>query len=204
MVKPKSVPPTTEPTSTLDAYIEAHTDGSAESNAKLYYLHARLLRRATRRIPKSLQKTIDPEQAVQDVWLKLAKKGNTPPVGPEKGELTKWMCKVLDQHVTDLIRRQMAAKRGGGNRQVSIHPSDSQTSPVAVLARTPTPSEDASAKELIALAKKRLPAQQYDVWYGVHVRSETPAELAIQMGRTPSAIRGLLKRAHEKLAECIQ
>jgi DNA-directed RNA polymerase specialized sigma24 family protein len=190
-----------DPLSSHEAFEQAQNEPTAGAVAKIERVHADLIRVASRRIPRALHSAIDPEQAVQDVWTILSRKGIAVLDKPGPGALSAWLRKALDDQCTDLLRRHYTQKRGGGRPTLSIGATETGSPSIDTPGDDPTPSQCACSAEVIERTKALLPPAEYDVWHATVLEGEDDVVVAKRIGRTSSAVRGLRARALQRLRD---
>ena len=193
-----------DPLSSHEAFEQAQNEPTSDAVEKIERVHADLVRVATRRIPRTLHSAIDPEQAVQDVWTVLSRKGLQVLDAPTPGALSAWLRKALDDKCADLLRRHYSQKRGGGRPNLSIGATETGSPSIDTPGDDPTPSQCAYSAEVIERAKAILSPAEYDVWHATVVEGEDDADVAKRIGRTSSAVRGLRARALRRLRDGLE
>lgn len=121
------------------------------------------------------------------------------------GSLAAALGKILDFTLNDALRRANAVKRGANARTVSCDSADGDLPPqiASLPARDPTPTSNARVTELIALCRRHLDDREWRVWSRVEIEGLDPATVAVEVGITASAIRGVLFRARAKLVKVL-
>jgi RNA polymerase sigma-70 factor (ECF subfamily) len=115
-----------------------------------------------------------------------------------------WLRRVLANNLTDEVRKLHADKRDvrRERRLVQGIEQSSLYLEAMLVDNSPTPSENVARQEQVlnlSLALQRLPDTQrkalvLQIWQG-----RSLAEIAEQMGKTPQAVAGLLKRGLRQL-----
>jgi len=158
--------------------------------------------------PRQLRGFLDPSDVVQKTLLRAHEKlalfqGTT------TGELAAWLRRILTNVLTDELRRAAAAARDVALEQ-SIGPAVEQSSArlEAWLAGDgASPSEQAvRQEELLRLAEAlaQLPEDQRNALELQKLQGCSVEAIAREMGRTKSAVGGLLRRGMRRLRELMQ
>ena len=167
-----------------------------------------LERRIAARVPARIQAT----QAVEDI-LQVTFSQAFRDIGAfePRGNATfgNWLSRIAENRLLDAIKQHDAPKRGGDLRRVSEAARDesrivslwdwiaaNDTSPGSVVAR-----EEALHALNVALAS--LPTDQREAIRFKHLEGKTLEETAAAMRRTPDAVRGLLHRGKQQLADAM-
>lgn len=117
-----------------------------------------------------------------------------------------WLRRVLANNLADEIRKLRTDKRDAG-REFSLDAAIEDSSlriERSLHSAEPTPSDVISRQEqalLLADAIGRLPAAQRDALILHYWQGQRVAEIAKQLGRTRTAVAGLLKRGLQQLRE---
>jgi RNA polymerase sigma-70 factor, ECF subfamily len=158
--------------------------------------------------PRQLRGTLDPSDVVQKTLLK-AHQNLAQFRGRTDGELAAWLRRILTNVLTDELRRAAAAARDVALEQ-SIGPAVEQSSAwlEAWLARDgASPSEQAlRQEELLRLAEAlaQLPDDQRTAVELQKLQGCSVEAIAREMGRTRTAVGGLLRRGVRRLRELMQ
>jgi RNA polymerase sigma-70 factor (ECF subfamily) len=173
---------------------------SQESGKVLAYLK--------RHLPQELRSVIEPVDVLQDTYFEAFRR-----VAEFRshaaGSVYRWMITIARNRVIDLLRRQRAVKRGGGEgagRNVLADGEFGQDSIVAMLAELAvhkrTPSRSAAAHELLAAVERsvdRLPEYYREVIRLRYSEGLPIEDAAKRLGRTPAAIKQMCNRAYKAL-----
>jgi len=155
-----------------------------------------------------LRRRFDASDLVQETLLKATQNLEQFRGGTE-GELVKWLQGIMENALTDAIRKARAKKRDLAQEEVlATVVSESSTRLGSwLVAPDSSPSQRAEREEQIlrlAAALTKLPQDQRDA---VILRDslDTPIRaIAEQLGRSEKAIAGLLVRGRHKLRELLQ
>jgi len=110
---------------------------------------------------------------------------------------------VLDHVLKDAARRAGRRRRGSGLTEVSLDDLGDATRHDLPSDPSPSPTSDARAAELLALARERLDERAWSVWYAVEVEGMASTDVAEWLDVTPSAVRGILLRARARLKQAL-
>jgi RNA polymerase sigma factor (sigma-70 family) len=140
------------------------------------------------------------EDVVQEAWARVvpaSKKGFTAS-GP--GSFLAFVGQVTDNTVIDLVRREMALKRGTGVPARSLDAdAELRMSPLPGRADVESPTEHVRRSELDEIARNELSEREYSSWSLVEIMGYTAAETGLALDCTGAAVRGLVLRARSKL-----
>jgi RNA polymerase sigma-70 factor (subfamily 1) len=165
---------------------------------------ARLARYLAFKIPVDLQGLISPDDIVQETHTAVFRKIHAfLPQGPDSFD--RWVRAVAVGQLRSAVRRQRAAKRGGG--RVTIGEGQSvEDSSVALFellgGPANTPSRCVARKEAVGAiqtAVKGLPEHYRQAIWLVHIEGRPIHDVAVQMGRTHRAVSGLCRRGMKLL-----
>jgi len=155
--------------------------------------------RAHRLAPSALQHCSS-NDLVNEVWLRCYSSGALKSFRASgHGSLRRFLCRILNRTLVDVLRRERADKRGGRQRhaaQVSPEPDAPQWE---FAAPDPTPSSGARFLEMWELCEATLSPKELDVFRLTEAEGLDGAEIARRLELTPSAVRSLLFRARGKL-----
>ncbi len=158
------------------------------------------------RIPESLRSKFSVSDILQEVWI-AAFQNSATLVDLPPDRFRRWLQTVAKRTLISQIRHYTATKRRDNIRPVGERP-DLSTSLVGLFhsLRGPdrTPSSLAAQNELageVRDALDRLPELSRKVLWQHHIEGVDLNEMAAQLGRTPNAVRGLIFRAKQLLAD---
>jgi RNA polymerase sigma-70 factor (ECF subfamily) len=121
-----------------------------------------------------------------------------------------WLNRIADRRVLDAAKRLKRKKRGGGRARVGGPPADRSSSMADLVALLSsdgrTPSQSAARHEAVQAVQvgiAALPDPQREAVRLHHLGGKSIEQTAAAMGRTPGAVRGLLRRANQSLREAL-
>jgi RNA polymerase sigma-70 factor (ECF subfamily) len=179
---------------------DALSEGQALERARRYLaVVARL------RLGNDFRGKLDPSSVVQKTLLEAHQKGHQFRGGSE-AEYLAWLRRALENNLADAIRADGRAKRDvARERSLDAAADDSSIRGQGWLAADHTsPSRRAEKNEeldQLADALADLPEDQREAVMLHHLQRATLAELAQHMGRSESAVAGLLHRGLTTLRE---
>ncbi len=163
-----------------------------------------------RRLPRSVQSTIGVEdvtqQALLQAFLKIALLRDTSPA-----TFLAWLKAIGETTLMGIIKQQRRHKRGGQFRRVQHAETSATGSLVDVLAQLPG-EEGATASRVMARGEaiaalqigiSGLPQEQRRAIQLHLLQGRTLKETASEMNKTPAAVRSLVHRGKQKLAEAM-
>lgn len=180
--------------------IEQAVAGNATALQELFLLNFDPLASFLRtRIPADLQATVSSEDVLQEVFAEATRRIHSFE-GREGGALFRWLSKIAEHRVVDLIRSRRAAKRGGGRAQIGNEPGatasvDDLIGLLAVHERSP--SRSVAGREAQAAIAQAIDRIRPDYGEAVRLRyfeGLPVADVAQQMGRTEASVHMLLHR----------
>jgi RNA polymerase sigma-70 factor (ECF subfamily) len=151
-----------------------------------------------------LRGKVDASDVVQEVLLK-AYLGQSQMHGQTEGERKAWLRMVLANTLADLVRRFLRGGKRNVGREQSLEEAVQESS--ADLGRWladggASPGEQAVAGEQLLWLAEGLAALPEDQRQAVrlrHLHGRSVGAIAREMGRTPAAVAGLLRRGLEAL-----
>jgi RNA polymerase sigma-70 factor (ECF subfamily) len=161
------------------------------------------------KIPPEARRHIGAEDVLQDV-LTQAFRDIDQFQERDGSSLIAWLKTIADHRLTDALKRIGAKKRGGHQHRLSSA-DFAQTSNVAALIDivchdSHLPQKSVARREMeraIKVALASLPENQRAVIVARYVEGKDVTEIARDTGRTEGAVRGLIQRGKENLAEAM-
>jgi len=158
-----------------------------------------------RRIPRDLQGTVDADDVLQEAQVEAYRHlHDFQPHGDDS--FYRWMATIAIRRLRNAIKKQRAAKRGGGRALVTELPSHLEKSAHLLLdliaSADKTPSRCAAtyeAVEAMRAALTELPPDYQRAVQLVYIEGHSVAQAAAEMGRTDRAIHNLCYKAKEHL-----
>ena len=162
-----------------------------------------------RRFPSAIRGVVGVEDILQQTLLH-AYLGIGTLKECSRGAFVAWLKTIADMRLVDALRVEQRQKRGGGFRRQRRASESVTGSLVDLVDRLPGDAPTASglmAKDeailAIQVAIASLPEEQREA-VRLHVlEGNSLEETAAEMGRTTGAIRGLVQRAKQQLAEAM-
>ncbi|HNQ23587.1 MAG TPA: sigma-70 family RNA polymerase sigma factor [Phycisphaerae bacterium] len=162
-----------------------------------------------RKIPPDLRSTLAVEDVCQEAYILAVRElAMFESRGPDS--FFNWLLTIAERKLIDAVRKQRAAKRGGGQRALDLSAPVDATSVVALLEQVAvhehTPSRSAADHELTAAVQTALAELEEDYRTSIrcrYIEGLSVAETAERMGRSPGAVRKLCSRGLLRLAESL-
>jgi RNA polymerase sigma-70 factor (ECF subfamily) len=167
--------------------------------------YLRLLARV--HLGEQVRAKLDPSDIVQQTLLEAHRK-RSQFRGTTEAEMAGWLRQLLACTLADAIRALGRAKRDAA-RERSLDEAIAQSSKhihAWLAAEQSSPSQRASRHEeavRLANALAKLPAAQREAVTLRFCQGRSLAEISQQMGRTPAAVSGLLKRGTKQLRDLL-
>ncbi|HZV07954.1 MAG TPA: sigma-70 family RNA polymerase sigma factor [Gemmataceae bacterium] len=178
----------------------------SEPDLEVFRDHLRLLARAE--LDARLQGKIDPSDVVQQTLLE-AYQARDQFRGKSKAELAAWLRRILAHNLADVVRRYGAASRDAAlehSLEASLDESASRLD-VWLADERSSPTQQLVRQEQLARlydALMKLPEDQRIAVEGKHLQGLSVEEISQQMGKTVTAVGGLLRRGMRRLRELLQ
>ena len=124
------------------------------------------------------------------------------------GSLQRFISRILDRVLIDMVRRSKATKRGGTFLAHSLDTTETHVPSCSshgkpLTSRDPSPTSNARATEMNELCRSVLEASEYRIWHQVEVLGRSSEEVAAEFCTSSAAIRGLLFRSRAKLVQAL-
>lgn len=192
------------------ALVDAAVAGDVASLEQLLIGHlAALERHLAPRIPAEVRRHLGAEDVLQEVLTQAFRDIKQFQYRDDASFLA-WLKTIADHRLADALKHIRRKKRGGDKHRLSSA-DFAQTSTVATLmdmvihdSHVPDKSvmrRDAEAAIRVALAS--LPENQREAIRARYIEGQDVEQIVERTGRSPAAVRGLLKRGKAKLAEAM-
>lgn|SRR5690606_28751426 len=188
--------------STTELVLAAKAGDNEQFGRLLEQHRGYLLMLGHRYLSDRMRRRIDPADLVQATFLEAKRdwpsfRGNSP------GEFTSWLRHILKNNLSTAVARHVTTQKRSLKREVTVSASDSAGDWIAQQpGNTSTPSgkvirAEAAAKLLEAL--HTLPETQAEALRLRYLEGLTLGEIVDRMGKSETAVAGLLKRGLAKL-----
>ena len=160
---------------------------------------------AQRHMDAAIRVRLDPSDVVQQTSLE-AHRGIDRFRGDSEGEWVAWVRKILENNAAQAIRRHLLTQKRSARREVYLDESNSAVHSVkgGLRSRENSPSKRALNSERsvkLALMLHNLPASQREAIRLRYLEGRSLKELAESLGRSETAVAGLLKRGLRNLRD---
>jgi len=176
----------------------------SKSGLARYRVYLRLLARL--QLDPRLRAKLDPSDVAQQTLLKAYEKHDQFR-GQTEAELAAWLRTILANTLTDAVRRGQAREGLQHSLEASIEQSSSRLEVWAAHAAGSSPSERLVRHEqLLGLseAMAQLPEDQQRAVELKHLQGYTVEAISLEMGRSKTAVGGLLRRGMKRLRELME
>ncbi len=161
------------------------------------------------KIPADVRQHVGAEDLLQDVMTQAFRDIRHFQYRADGGFVA-WLKTIADHRTTDTLKRIRRKKRGGDRHQVTAA-DVAQSSTMATLfdlicQDSNLPDKSAArreAEQALQVALAGLPEDQRDAIRANFLHGKDVAQIALEMGRTPDAVRGLIHRGKKSLAEAM-
>ncbi len=190
--------------------VEAAAGGDAAALEKLLLINYSALERYVGpHVPADANRHFGLEDIVQEVFCQAFRD-----IGQfqcrDDASFLAWLKTIADHRLSDALKHKGRKKRGGGHHQLSSV-DIAKASTVATLLDivchdSHLPDDSAvrrEAEKALQVALAGLADDQREAIRDRYLQGIEVEEIAERMRRTPAAIRGLIKRAKENLAEAL-
>ena len=194
----------------VDSLIEQARRGDRMALERLLIAHAEPLRvHLLRGLPSRVKGLISVEDVVQETLAKAFLKIDRFR-GESRHAFAAWLLVIGDMTLVDLVRRETRQARGGQFNRQEFAGDSVKGSLVDLLAQLPgeekTGSQIVADAEGVAALQVAIAGLPHDQQQAIQLRllqGNTLQETSAAMDRTPAAIRSLIHRAKENLAEAM-
>jgi RNA polymerase sigma-70 factor (ECF subfamily) len=169
-----------------------------------YRVYLRLLARL--QLDPRMRAKLDPSDVVQQTLLKAYER-HSQFRGQTEAELAAWLRTILANTLTDAVRRSQAREGLQRSLEASIEQSSSRLETWLLESGGSTPSEQAVRHEQLLLLSEslaQLPEDQQRAVELKHLRGYTVEAISGEMGRSKTAVGGLLRRGMKRLREIME
>ena len=194
----------------MSALIKRAVDGDRAALGQLLYGSADdLTAFISRRLPDSVNAEISVEDIVQETF-RDAFRGIGRFQSREDASFMSWLRTIAASRIQDALRAMGRKKRGGGRRRISHCQQDANESVMYLFDQLGvddlTPSRRFSQQEALQcmrVALAELPDQYAEAIRLQFFEGKSHAEIAEAMGRSVSAVQGLIKRGKQALRDSL-
>ena len=175
----------------------------------LIHNHDRLVQYLSPRIAAKYQGLLSPEDVLQDAYIyAFANIGQFDSASPSA--FYAWLVAIADNRLADAIKGLRRKKRGGDVVRVGGNVKNENGSVIdlldAISSDGSTPSRSVSkreAEQAIRVAIAGLPADYREAIRLQYFEKKSVTEIAAAMNVSPGSVRGILRRAKDKLRDCL-
>jgi RNA polymerase sigma-70 factor (ECF subfamily) len=175
----------------------------SKSGLARYRVYLRLLARL--QLDPRLRAKLDPSDVVQQTLLKAYERHDQFR-GQTEAELAAWLRTILANTLTDAVRRGQVREGLQRSLEASIEQSSSRLEAWLAAAGS-SPSEHLVRHEQMLLLSEslaQLPEDQQRAVELKHLRGYTVEAISAEMGRSKTAVGGLLRRGMKRLRELME
>jgi RNA polymerase sigma-70 factor, ECF subfamily len=197
--------PMSEDSAEQDLVVQAVAGDPSALERLLLAHYERLATHIAHRLPQNLRAVIAPEDVLQETFVCAFREiGRFTPREPSS--FYNWLATIAEHRLSDLVKAQRAAKRGGGRVAVPPTVKSDAESLVGLLellcVSERTPSRSAAGHEAVGAVQVALAGLRDDYREVLRLRyieNLPAADIAQRMGRTEHAVHMLCHRALEEL-----
>jgi len=171
--------------------------------------YTRLSRHIAPRLAGPLKRLLSAEDIVQETFIQAIRDIGACTCRTEVS-FAAWLNTIADHRLLDAVKKLKRKKRGGGHVHVHGMGDDAYGSMVNLVEMLSDgghrPSQSAARREgvqAIQVGIAALPDDQRQAVRLHHLDGKSIEETAAAMGRTPGAVRGLLRRANQALRDAL-
>ncbi|MCH8800255.1 MAG: sigma-70 family RNA polymerase sigma factor [Chloroflexi bacterium] len=187
----------------IDLIERARTGDHPALERLLLEHYDRLAARISRKLPAFLRGTVSAEDILQQTFVDVFRGIRAYQPAGERA-FYRWLATIADHRLQDVIRAQLAAKRGGGRAGGGVGSWLDSTDELIDLLAGPehTPSQSVARHEAAAAVQVSLASLKDDYRRVIelrYIKALPIAEVAREMEKTEPAVHGLCRRALEEL-----